>query len=90
VFDGRGTMARLRDRTAASSRSQEAPELTSSETAHQPTTEDIAERAFEKYCARGYEHGHDVEDWLEAERELNGRIDESQDVERGDPTLAEV
>ena len=31
---------------------------------------DIARRAFELYCERGCEHGHDVEDWLAAEREL--------------------
>ena len=31
---------------------------------------DIARRAFELYCARGCEDGHDVQDWLQAEREL--------------------
>ena len=30
----------------------------------------IAMRAYERYAARGYQHGHDVEDWLSAEREL--------------------
>jgi hypothetical protein len=35
-----------------------------------PTTEEIAERAFARYQARGGEDGRDVEDWLEAEREL--------------------
>jgi len=30
----------------------------------------IARRAYELYCARGYEDGHDVEDWVNAEREL--------------------
>ena len=30
----------------------------------------IARRAFEFYCARGGEHGRDMEDWLQAEREL--------------------
>ena len=30
----------------------------------------IALRAYELYIARGYQHGHDVEDWLTAEREL--------------------
>ena len=30
----------------------------------------IAMRAYERYVARGYQHGHDVEDWLSAEREL--------------------
>jgi hypothetical protein len=32
----------------------------------------IADRAFEYYAARGGEHGHDLEDWLRAERELTG------------------
>ena len=31
---------------------------------------DIAKRAYEKCLARGGEHGHDVEDWLQAELEL--------------------
>jgi hypothetical protein len=35
-----------------------------------PGNDDIARRAFELYCARGCEDGHDIEDWLQAEREL--------------------
>ena len=35
-----------------------------------PGDDDIARRAFELYCARGCEDGHDIEDWLQAEREL--------------------
>ena len=31
---------------------------------------DIARRAYDLYLARGCEHGHDVEDWVQAEREL--------------------
>jgi len=34
------------------------------------TESEIARRAFELYCDRGREDGHDVEDWLRAEREL--------------------
>ena len=30
----------------------------------------IAERAYELYVQRGHEHGHDFEDWLEAERQI--------------------
>ena len=36
------------------------------------TDADIARRAFELYCARGGKDGHDLEDWLQAERELRG------------------
>jgi hypothetical protein len=32
---------------------------------------DIARRAYELYLARGCEPGHDVADWLQAERELH-------------------
>jgi hypothetical protein len=35
------------------------------------TAAEIASRAYDLYLARGCEHGHDVEDWLRAERELN-------------------
>jgi hypothetical protein len=31
---------------------------------------DIAQRAFNLYCDRGRQDGHDVDDWLNAEREL--------------------
>ena len=34
------------------------------------THDDIARRAFELFCDRGCRHGYDVEDWLQAEREL--------------------
>jgi hypothetical protein len=37
----------------------------------QPTRDMIASRAYELWCERGFDHGHDVEDWLAAERELN-------------------
>lgn len=30
----------------------------------------IAKRAYEKFLRRGGTHGHDVNDWLDAEREL--------------------
>ena len=34
------------------------------------TNGDVARRAYDLYLGRGCEHGHDVEDWLQAEREL--------------------
>jgi hypothetical protein len=33
----------------------------------------IARRAYERYEARGREHGRDQEDWFNAEEELRGR-----------------
>ncbi len=34
---------------------------------------DVARRAYELYVDRGREDGHDVDDWLQAERELGRR-----------------
>ena len=36
----------------------------------QPTEAGMSRRAYELYEARGCSDGHDVEDWLQAEREL--------------------
>jgi hypothetical protein len=35
--------------------------------------DEVARRAYEHFVARGYQHGHDVEDWLRAEAELAAR-----------------
>lgn len=37
---------------------------------HALDAERVAVRAYELYCARGCEGGHDVEDWMDAERQL--------------------
>lgn len=34
------------------------------------TQDEIAERAYQLWLNRGCEHGHDVEDWQQAEEEL--------------------
>jgi hypothetical protein len=36
----------------------------------QPTHEEIAKKAYALYLVRGARDGHDVQDWLQAEREL--------------------
>lgn len=33
---------------------------------------EIAQRAYELFLARGGTHGRDLDDWLEAERQMNG------------------
>lgn len=35
-----------------------------------PTQDDIARRSYEIFLERGGEHGHDVEHWVQAERDL--------------------
>lgn len=37
-----------------------------------PTQEQIRQRAYEIYLARGGEDGRDLSDWVEAEQELSG------------------
>lgn len=38
------------------------------------TTQEIAKRAFERFEQRGFEFGHELEDWFKAERELLKRV----------------
>jgi DUF2934 family protein len=33
--------------------------------------EDVARRAYELFLSRGAQHGSDIEDWLQAERQLS-------------------
>ena len=39
---------------------------------HKASDQDIAKKAYEKFESRGRRHGNDREDWIAAERELNG------------------
>jgi DUF2934 family protein len=52
--------------------------LTEKQETPRRTDEAIAQRAYELYLARGKAHGHDKEDWLQAERELSAKPAESQ------------
>ena len=38
------------------------------------TNSELSRRAYDLYLSRGGEHGHDVDDWLQAERELRNAI----------------
>ena len=62
-------MARARTkRNAVTTAAKSAPKLPS-----QPVivdVSDIARRAYDLYQARGCQPGHDVDDWVQAEREL--------------------
>ncbi len=42
-----------------------------------PTREEIELRAYDIYLARGADGGSEIEDWLEAERQLTGDNPES-------------
>jgi hypothetical protein len=45
-----------------------------------PSHEKIQARAYEIFLDRGGEDGHDLEDWVAAEAELNGRKEEIEAV----------
>jgi hypothetical protein len=54
------------------------PSLESSTTiaiARRVADSDVARRAYELYCDRRCEDGHDVDDWLTAERELSASLE---------------
>ncbi|MGH7868096.1 MAG: DUF2934 domain-containing protein [Candidatus Dormibacteraceae bacterium] len=68
--DQDGTTTRRTGRTATGPSSTTAPSRVGDPTAAAPTQERIAQRAYERFVARGCEHGHDEEDWLQAELEL--------------------
>jgi hypothetical protein len=38
-----------------------------------PSLDDIRRRAYERYLERGGHHGQQVDDWLEAEKELRNK-----------------
>jgi hypothetical protein len=40
---------------------------------YRPAYDDIAREAYLRYLRRGGSDGRDVDDWIEAERELAGR-----------------
>ncbi len=56
--------------TATKMQTVPAKEPTKQAPRHEPTDEEIRQRAYEIYLARGSAAGHEVEDWLQAEREL--------------------
>ncbi len=41
------------------------------------SSEAISRRAYEKFLARGCQHGDDLKDWFKAERELKAEIGQS-------------
>jgi hypothetical protein len=54
----------------ASSRTAAAQGGSHSAVRKSPMTDDIERRAYHLYLGRGATHGHDLDDWLEAERQV--------------------
>jgi hypothetical protein len=65
-------MARARTRVRAATATDRAPKSRAQPT--NATDHQIAQRAYDLFLARGCEHGHDVDDWLQAEGELRGTV----------------
>ena len=36
--------------------------------------ESVRKRAYELYCKRGYKNGHDISDWVEAEKQVKKEL----------------
>ncbi len=73
-----------RESTAAASERRE-NDIPLEHSSGQATSERVAVRAFELFQARGATDGQDVNDWLQAEREISGANGASADAlgERG-------
>jgi len=52
-----------------------------------PIRDAIATFAYERFVARGCQHGHDLDDWLAAEQEFVSRQMRPVDDRRGTPEL---
>ena len=71
-------MDTTRSKKSEQAKGSEPSELNARATENSRVVEDlVARRAYERFEERGREDGHDVEDWLAAEREL-GRREESE------------
>ena len=58
---------------AANATGNGASAAAASEMPYDPSFDEIAEAAYQRYLKRGGGHGQDFDDWLEAERELRSR-----------------
>jgi len=67
------TSPRPAEVSSGKARRQDAPTQPSF-TESRPDADRIAQRAYERYEARGCEDGHDRDDWFEAERELQQSV----------------
>lgn len=45
---------------------------------HNSLEEMIRARAYQLYCESGYQEGHELDHWLEAERQVTGRRNQKQ------------
>jgi hypothetical protein len=65
---------KVSESTAIQAIPAKAAETVEASTANAARDEDIRRRAYEIYLARGEQPGCDLDDWLAAERELEGTL----------------
>jgi DUF2934 family protein len=53
--------------------------LTVVENHNEASTEAVAARAYQLYIERGCTHGHDLDDWIEAERQIKTESQQTND-----------
>jgi len=70
IHENSATVAAKRARRLGRGQAMPSRRRSDSEPRRDPIKEAIARRAYELFLARGGEHGHDLDDWLQAEREL--------------------
>jgi len=68
-------LARASERTSDNQRDDRSRPMPAMPQSHEPRMNRIARRAHEIYEARGGEHGTELGDWLQAEREVDAEID---------------
>lgn len=82
--NGEGNTRRPAGGSAGRARRKGVAPSVAAQTVEQPRTPprpgDIARRAFLLYLQRGAQPGHDVDDWLQAERELAAGAGDDVDV----------
>jgi hypothetical protein len=66
-------MKSVRIRSEKPRRNMQAPRSAPKAAADEERQMLIAKRAYELYSERGFGHGHALDDWLEAEREILSR-----------------
>jgi len=74
-------LARASERTSDNQRDDRSQPMPAMPQSHEPRMNRIARRAHEIYEARGGEHGTELDDWLQAEREVDLEIDASRGAE---------
>jgi hypothetical protein len=72
------TMSRVSSASASTSTTQQQQPSTMARVPH----DKVAMRAYEKWCQRGRPQGTHMQDWLEAERELQAEATRQQQGQR--------